>query len=184
MAHVSCNQEQSDDVNDFRDFLVLDAGASEHPEVQRLLKGKVGRKIEKPGASMARKLKPVVLPGMTETGIYLGSVTYMQVDAQMVVRVVRNIARCLYYSEVDELIPLETRIAVIVLDNSNSHVPELREMVMSLGKTETFGDDVFRYKREFEPGAMACVFDFYKSRRFLCHALWDIPDSQTATGLL
>jgi hypothetical protein len=34
---------------------------------------------------------------------------------------------------------------------------------------------VFRYKREFEPGAMACVLEFYKTRRFFCHAVWDEP---------
>lgn len=170
-AHVSCNKAFSEDVDLFRDILAMDAAATGHPEVQKLLSGKLKRKIEKRAGSIKAKTKPVVLPNTTESGLYLGPAVFMQVEAGLLVRLLRNMARGLYYSEMNQLVPFSAKIAVIHLDNAN--VIQLGEFVRSLGKTESFGDDVFRYKREFEPDAMACVLEFYKTRRFLCHAVWD-----------
>ncbi len=172
-AHVSCNKAFSDDIDLFRDVLALDAAATGHPEVQKLLNGKLKRKIEKRPGAIKLKTKPVVLPNTTESGLYLGPAVFMQIDAGLLVRLLRNMARGLYYSEMVRLVPFDAEIAVIHLDNTN--IIRLGEFVRSLGKTESFGDDVFRYKREFEPGAMACVLEFYKTRRFLCHAVWDEP---------
>ena len=170
-AHISCNKAFSDDVDLFRDILAFDATTTDHPEVQKLLNGKLKRKIEKRARSIAMKTNPVVLPNITESGLYVGHAVFMQVDPGLVVRIIRNMARSLYYSEMAQLVPVNVDIAVTHLDNAN--VIQLGEFVRSLGKTESFGDNVFRYKREFEPDAMACVLEFYKSRRFLCHAIWD-----------
>ena len=172
-AHVSCNKSFSDDVDLFRDILALDAAATGHSEVQKLLNGKLKRKIEKRARSIQQKTKPVVLPNTSETGLSLGPAVFMQVEPDLLVRVLRNVARGLYYSERKHLVPLDADIAVIHLDNTN--MIQLGGFVSSLGKTESFGDDVFRYKREFDPAAMACVLAFYKTRRFLCHAVWDPP---------
>lgn len=172
-AHISCNKAFSEDVELFRDILALDAEATNHPEVRKLRNGKLKRKIENRAGAIAKKTKPVVLPNITESGLYVGRAVYMQVEVGLLVSLLRNMARGLYYSETAQLIPFDARIAVISLDNTN--VLQLGEFVRSLGKTESFGDDVFRYKREFEPGAMACVLEFYKTRRFLCYAIWDAP---------
>lgn len=183
-AHVSCNRSFSIDVDDFRDFLALSAHASEHPEVKRLLEGKLGRKIAKRASVIEKKTRPVVGPNFDARGQYRGQAVFMQIDMRMVVRVVQNMARGLYFSSTKSLLPRDARIAVVILDDSNAHVEELVQLVVSLGKTESFGDDVFRYRFQAEPGSFACVFDFYKAIRFLAYAVWDVdppPSPATAT---
>lgn len=170
-AHVSCNRAFSDDVELFRDILALDAATTDHPEVQKLLKGKLKRKLEQRATAITKRTNPIVLPNINEAGLYLGQAVFMQVDPRWLAGLLQNVARGLYYSEMDHLIPFDAEIKVIHLDNAN--VLHLGEFVRSLGKTESFGDDVFRYKREFEPGAMACVLEFYRTRRFLCHSVWE-----------
>ncbi len=170
-AHVSCNKAFSDHVELLRDILALDAASTDHPEVQKLLKGKLKRKIEKRPGAITKTTNPIVLPNTTESGLYVGQAVFMQVDPCWLTGLLRNMARSLYYSETGRLVPFDAEIKIIHLDDKN--VVQLREFVSSLGKTESFGDDVFRYKREFEPGAMACVLEFYKTRRFFCRGTWD-----------
>jgi hypothetical protein len=136
-AHIACNKALSDDIDLFRDILASAAAANHHPEVQKLLRGKLKRKMEKRGRSMQQKLKPIVLPNLTESGLYLGPAVYMQVNPELFVRMLRNMSRGLYYSEMAQMMPMDAKIAVIPLDDSN--VLTLGEIVRSLGKTESFG---------------------------------------------
>ena len=94
----------------------------------------------------------------------------MQADSAIIDRAVQNVARGLYFSSTKRLLPDGCEIGVIPLDNSN--VQKYGPFIASLGRTESFGDDVFRYKFEDEPGMMVCVLDFYRAIRFLCIADW------------
>ena len=90
-AHVECNRASSDDIDDFRDFLALDEATNRQPEVQRLLKGKLKRKIEKRSQSMRRQMRPVALPNISPSDLLPGHAVYMQIDPLRIVRVLRNI---------------------------------------------------------------------------------------------
>ena len=173
-AHVECNRQSSDDIDYFRDFLAMDEAASRQPDVQELLKGKLKRKIDQRAPSIRREMRPIVLPNITPSNLFLGHAVFMRIDAQRIVRVLRNIARSLHYNVTGRLVPIHAEIAVIHLDATN--LIQLGEFVRSLGKTESLGDDVFRFKHSFEPDAMACVLEFYRTRKFLCHAIWDEPE--------
>jgi hypothetical protein len=93
-AHVACNNRFSDDNDYFRDILVVEAGANQHPEAKRILEGKIIRKLRNKPGKIKKLLKNLrLIPERTPSGIWTGDdLPVFDVDWPRMERVMCNFA--------------------------------------------------------------------------------------------
>jgi hypothetical protein len=171
-AHESCNANFSADNEYFRDVLVMDAGAEQHPEVARLLKGKIHRKLrDHPGAILKILKNPRLIPQFTPSGLYVGKVPAFIVDWLRMERVLKNFVRGIYLTAVRQPLPADCLVAVAPL--TQALAKDWRDMIDLMVGWQSFGDDVFmcRYVTSRTPPRINCLMQFYRRRLFVGEAM-------------
>ncbi|MCE9530026.1 MAG: hypothetical protein K8T89_02635 [Planctomycetes bacterium] len=168
-AHVACNSSFSSDNDYFRDIVALDEGAAFHPEVQKLMAGKIDRKFQKKPGAMRISLKDLgPIPKHSKGGIYLGHAPAFTVDTVRVERVLRNIMKGVFYSVREEPLPADFQFSFA--DVTHETPEAIREVIDMLPPEWVgFGDDVFLCRYAIHPkyrGIMAALLQFYRNRTF------------------
>ncbi len=174
-AHESCNAKFSEDNEYVRDVLAIDAGAAQHPEVQRLLEGELSRKLHKRPAEAAKVLKNLrLVPLFTPSGLYVGRTPVFDVDWTRMERVLQNVVKGIYYTAVKAPLPAECLIRVI--DVTGKELPkDVATLIEQMVGPQSFGDDVFvcRYvtisTSPFQ--RITCLMQFYRNRIFFGEAM-------------
>ena len=168
-AHEQCNNVFAADNEYFRDVLASEAGAGDHPEVIKLLKGSLKRKLEKQTGSLVKTFKGIGLRRvMTKGGIYLGRHPIFDVDGQRINRVLQNVMKGIYCSVRREPMPQDFIVKIFAC--SEVDLSPFKNVIGAMTKWNDFGDDVFRCRYVFDERkgvAMACIMQFYKYRAFL-----------------
>ncbi len=113
-AHRSCNGAFSQDNEYFRDALVAEAGAREHPEVQKLYAGKLKRKLLKQPGSVRKVLQDITMrPVFTPNNLYIGHHPTFRVDWERMKRVILNVMRGIYCTTQVKPLPLTWKIGIL-----------------------------------------------------------------------
>lgn len=166
-VHDSCNRKYSDDNEYFRDVLVMEAGAKKHPEVKKLHSGKIRRKMRRRIGSIKNTLKDLVLvPVVTESGIFVGNAPAFRVDWDRMKRVVNNVMRGIYYTL--EKTPLPSAWKVCLLRDEEIDHGNMQDLFgQMVPNWENFGDDVFGCRYWITGDSIATLMQFYRRRTFL-----------------
>jgi hypothetical protein len=142
-AHVRCNSGFSSDEAYFRDLLVIDAAAGDHPEVKKL-QAKIYRKLRKRPGEMSEIFKgAAVRPLHTESGLFIGRRPTIVVDYKRLDRVLAKVMKGMFYTIKGYPLPQGHRIGVHPMNSRVSSRPDVLQLVGSLGSVNSFGDDVF-----------------------------------------
>lgn len=170
-AHRSCNGAFAADNEYFRDVLILEAGAHEHPEVIKLHQNSFQRKLTNQYGRVRSTLKDLSLrPAFSKGGLYLGHAPAFDCDWPRMIRVLQNVMRGIYFTVKKEPMPLDMQFNISVPYDS----PRNRELVEPMMPWQGFGDDVFACRYGFNteyPGSIACLMKFYQYRMFLGFAM-------------
>ncbi len=179
-AHRSCNQRFAKDNEYFRDVLVMQEGARQHSEAQKLQDGKMERKLKKrPGSFISTFKNLGIRPVRTPSGIEIGNHPTFQVDMQQIERVLCNVMKGIFY--VSQGRPMPQGFIVTAKDANLVDQAWLTDVVGRMCPWQSFGDTVFccRYvanrkkpgkdtHENSEPIAqMAFLMQFYEHRVFV-----------------
>lgn len=172
-AHKDCNKSFSDDNDYVRDILAMEAGASKHPEVKKLHEGKLKRKLEKRPGAFVKTLKNLrLIPQFTPNGIWVGNAPTFEVDWPRVERVIKNVAKGVYFETNRIPMPDDFLIEVITI-GTEQLAAEVKPMIDQMVPWQGFGDDVFlcRYINSPNRRRMNCLMQFYRHRFFYVEAI-------------
>lgn len=170
-AHIECNDHFKADNEYFRDVLAINVGPDAHPEVSRLLQGKLARKRAIQPTWLSRTLQEHrIEESFTRSGLYVGPQAYFEVDAVKVDRVLLNVAKGVFHSVSKQPLDVSGRISII---HDDAKVPEeidayITGRIEKMCPWQGFGDDVFacRYQLATNPSAIRCLLQFYRTRLF------------------
>jgi hypothetical protein len=165
-AHRACNQAYSQDNEYFRDVLVSEEGAKQHPEVQKLYSGKIKRKLLKQPGSLRRIFQDIGMrPVFTIGNVYIGHHPAFQVDWDRMKRVIKNVMRGIHYTTQQRPLPLTWKLGVL-REEEIDHEGLQGLFGKMVPNWENFGDDVFGCRYFFADTSMAALMQFYRRRTF------------------
>jgi hypothetical protein len=150
-THKSCNRAFSDDDDYFRDVLVFEEGAKDHPEVKRLHDGPIKRKFEKKFGTIKKNLKNIGwYPVVTPAGLYVGHAPGFELKWERVQRFLHKVIKGVYWTVKESPIPQDwlftiPRPAPNVFD-------ENVKLIESMEPWQSYGDDVFCCRYCFHSG--------------------------------
>jgi hypothetical protein len=171
-AHKKCNERFAADNEYFRDVLAMEEGAQGHPQVKRLVAGKLLRKIREQPGSIAKAMKNArIAPVITASGLFVGHKPTFEVEWSRLERVLHNIMRGIYYTAKGAPMTADCTFAAIVADDATV-IPFLA-IIKTMTGWNDFGDDVFRcrYVTNVDTEGIACLMEFYGYRTFYGMAL-------------
>lgn len=142
-AHVSCNSAHSEDCDYFRTVITALEGMNEHPKVQALYKGSIGRMIHKRPNQYEKFVDDLAFrPRFTESGIYIGPHPSFRVDFNRIERALKNMG--IFYTMIGR--PLRSTTTISILEVTWPGDEKVNEFIECLGEWLGFGDDVFACK--------------------------------------
>ncbi|HZZ80875.1 MAG TPA: hypothetical protein VFE62_20400 [Gemmataceae bacterium] len=176
-VHDTCNRHFSGDNEYFRDVLVMEDGAKAHPEVQKLLKGKIKRKIHKRPGAIKNALKNLQMREVrTPGGLYLGHAPSFSMDWPRIRRVLQNVMKGIFYSVQNRPLSADTVYQVVPIESQEDEraLADLEPLIAQMNPWVGFGDDVFACRYVFEEKAgdvLLCFMQFYRHRIFMGSAI-------------
>jgi hypothetical protein len=162
----SCNNGYAEDEEYFRTVLVAFAEEGAHPELEKLLAGKVRRSLAR--NSRLRKEMTKVLgkrPRFTPSGLYAGSGLSFEVDIPRFNRVVEKTVRGLFYYKSQYPLPTDQSVNVFQGNGFWENVG-FQDLLAKMEGWAGVGDDVFQCRcarDSSHPDATAWLFIYYKS---------------------
>jgi len=179
-AHKKCNSSFSEVNEYFRDVLVSEEGAAQHPEVQKLLAGKIDRKFQNRPGSMLKVLKDMQYrPISTAGGVITHSAPTFEVDESKLRIVLLNVIKGIYYATQERPLPQEW--LYLILSGDALTQAQVKPWVDNLSPWCDFGDDVFRCRYTFEKrGGIFAVMQFYRHRGFIG---WAVSEHYIRSGI-
>jgi hypothetical protein len=178
---VECNRRYSDDSEYFRDVLAIGDTCSSHPEVVKLLQGKIRRKIQKRRGALLKNLTNIgIRPIFTESGLYVGHGPQFDCDWDRIEVVLKNVMRGVFVTLMKYPMPQEMALTVGQVRDEHDLL-QLRRVITAMGPWMGFGDDVFGCRAVFHSTGtyMHCLMRFYRTVLFYGQGL--LPSAQIAT---
>jgi hypothetical protein len=167
-AHDRCNREYSDDNEYFRDVLAIGDNCADHPEVQKLLRGKIRRKLRARRGAFLKTLQTAALyPVYTASGLFVGHAPRFDWDWNRMETVLKNVMKGMFFSLMAYPMPQEMELYVGNVRNE-SDLAQIRQVVDAMSPWMGFGDDVFGCRAVFHSTGkyMYCLMRFYRSELF------------------
>jgi hypothetical protein len=162
-ACQKCNGDTNHDDDYFRNVLVT-MFDQEHPEKATLIEGKVFRSFEKRPDWLGQMLSDVrVQPMFTPSGICLGHLPTLTLDADRFERSLRKIVKGLYYLIKKRSFPRDGEIAILA--HADEDTWDLICFVEQyLSPVFNYGDDVFEWRFfQTHDGVTGWKLAFYRS---------------------
>ena len=167
-AHEECNRKYSGDNEYFRDVLAISDACSHHPEVRRLLRGTIRRKLRRRRGAFLKTLADAgVGPVFSEFGIYLGHAPQFDWNWSRIETVLKNVMKGLFFTLMKHPLPQEMTLTVGNVRNDGDLL-QIRQAVNAMCPWMGFGDDVFGCRVVFHSTGkyMHCLMRFYRSELF------------------
>lgn len=168
-ACASCNAEYGRDEEYFRTVLVAMAGVGGHPEVDRLLAGKVKRGLDRNArlrADLTKGARP--LPWLTPGGLFGGWGLGFQLDTARFYKGVEKTVRGLFFHKSGRPLAPDTRVCVFE-GNGFWQTPAFGELLAAMTEPAGVGDDVFScrcVRHAPDPEWTAWLFVYYQALGF------------------
>lgn len=168
-AHRECNNKFAADNEYFRDVLASEAAAADHPEVIKLHKGSLKRKLQNQTGAMVKTFKGLRLRELVSpSGLYLGFHPSFEVDGERLNRVLHNVMKGIFCSI--RKVPMPQDFIFGIYADKNFIIKNFKPVIDAMPPNwSSFGDDVFTCRYVFDEkkrASMACLMRFYMNRVF------------------